>query len=132
MNLESGRTPRSRRSKVLLVLTSIYGLLYLVFILGEGTHVRAPGGGYGTAGSEPVVVKLLFLLFLVGYAVVWLDERVGGAVFVLWWAGMWYLGLFVARTDRGAGVVMGVPLFVLGIIFIVSWYRRRGAGQPGS
>lgn len=123
MNLESGRTPRSRRSKVLLVLTSIYGLLYLVFIL---------GGGYGTAGSEPVVVKLLFLLFLVGYAVVWLDERVGGAVFVLWWAGMWYLGLFVARTDRGAGVVMGVPLFVLGIIFIVSWYRRRGAGQPGS
>ncbi|MFI5179802.1 MAG: hypothetical protein ACHQPI_00215 [Thermoanaerobaculia bacterium] len=123
MNLESGRTPRSLRSKVLLVLTSIYGLLYLVFIL---------GGGYGTAGSEPVVVKLLFLLFLVGYAVVWLDERVGGAVFVLWWAGMWYLGLFVARTDRGAGVVMGVPLFVLGIIFIVSWYRRRGARQPGS
>jgi len=100
------------------VLTSIYGLLYLVFIA---------SGSYGSAGSEPFVVRLLFLLFLVGYAAVWLSERVGGVVFILWWAGMWYLALFVAREDRGAGVVMGVPLFVLGILFIVSWHRMHDA-----
>jgi len=117
---ESGRKPRNRRSKLLLVLTSIFGLLYILFIA---------SGSYGSGGSEPIVVKLLFLLFLVGYAVVWLDERIGGVVFVLWWAGMWYLGLFVALEDRGNAVVMGVPLFVLGILFIVSWYRRRGAGK---
>ena len=123
MNRESGKQPPSRRSKALLILTSIYGLLYLVFMA---------SGNYGSAGSEPVVVMLLFLLFLVGYAVAWLDERFGGVLFVLWWAGQWYLALFVARTDRGAGVAMGVPLVVLGILFIVAWYRKRRAGVPAT
>lgn len=31
---------------------------------------------------------------------------------------MWCLTLFVVEIDRGAGVVMGFPLFVLGIFFI--------------
>lgn len=117
MSHTSGSQPCRGRSTVLLILTSIYGLLYLLFMATES---------YGTAGSEPTVVKLLFLLFLVGYAAVWWNERLGGIVFALWWAGMWYLGLFVARTDRGAGVVMGVPLFILAILFITSWHRRRG------
>jgi len=112
MNQGSGRQPPSRRSKTLLILTSIYGLLYLVFMA---------SGNYGSGGWEPLAVKILFLLFVVGYAVVWLDERVGGALFLLWWAGQWYLALFVAGTDRGAGVGMGVPLAVLGILFIVAW-----------
>ncbi len=115
------RKSRNRRSNKLLVMTSIYGLLYVLFLV---------SGSYGSGHSEPIVVKLLFLLFLIGYATVWLDERIGGVIFVLWWAGMWYLSLFVSLEDTGNAVVMGVPLFVLGILFIVSWYRRRGAGQP--
>jgi len=117
MSQNSDNQPRRGRSTVLLILTSIYGLLYLLLMATES---------YGTAGSEPTVVKLLFLLFLVGYAAVWWNEHLGGIVFALWWAGMWYLALFVVQTDRGAGVVMGVPLFILAILFILSWYRRRG------
>jgi hypothetical protein len=117
MNQNSDSKPRRGRSTILLILTSIYGLLYLLFMATES---------YGTAGSEPAVVKLLFLLFLVGYAAVWWNERLGGILFALWWIGMWYLALFVVQTDRGAGVVMGVPLFILAILFILSWYRRRG------
>jgi drug/metabolite transporter (DMT)-like permease len=121
MSQNSSSQPRRGRSKILLILTSIYGLLYIIFIA---------SGSYGSAGSEPTVVMFLFLLFLVGYAVVWWNERLGGVVFALWWAGMWYLALFVAQEDRGAGVVMGVPLFILAILFIISWYRRRGQA-PG-
>ena len=117
MSQSSDSRPRRGRSTTLLILTSIYGLLYLFFMVTES---------YGTAGSEPTVVKLLFLLFLVGYAAVWWNERLGGLLFALWWAGMWYLALFVVQTDHGAGVVMGVPLFILAILFIISWYRRRG------
>ena len=79
MSQKSDGKPRNRRSTMLLVLTLLFGLLYLLFVA---------SGSYGMAGSEPVVVKLLFLLFLVSYAVVWRDERIGGMVFVLWWAGM--------------------------------------------
>jgi hypothetical protein len=108
----------AHRSKVLLILTSFYALLYVLFIV---------SGSYGQSGSEPAVVRWLFVLFLVGYALVWIHEGVGGALFVLWWLGMWYLGLCVAQQDRGASVVMGVPLVVLGILFMVAWWRRRAA-----
>ncbi len=118
MSQEPGSTPQSRRSTLLLVLTSIYGVLYLALVV---------SGQYGTTGSEPAVVKALALVFLVGYVVVWLDERAGGVVFVLWYAGMCYLALFVVRQDRGVGVVLGAPLLALGISFIVSWTRRRDA-----
>ena len=107
---------RKKRSRVLLILTSIYGLLYVAFIV---------AGAHGMSGNEPIVVRLLFALFLVGYAVLWWNEALGGIVFVLWWIGMWYLGFYVVEHDRGAGVVLGIPLFVLAILFIVRYYRNR-------
>jgi hypothetical protein len=62
------------RSRILLVLTSVYALLYILLMVTEN---------YGTAGSEPTVVKILFALFLVGYIVVWMNEGLGGAIFVM-------------------------------------------------
>lgn len=115
--------PEGKRSKTLLILTSIYGVLYAAFIV---------SGSYGMQGAEPTVVRLLFLLFLVGYVVVWVHEGLGGALFVAWWVGMWYLGLFVAHEDRGNGVVMGVPLVVLAILFIRAWYTRTHSGPSPS
>ncbi len=120
INEDSNNLQRKRRSTSLLVFTSIFGLLYVIFMATES---------YGTAGDEPMVVRLLFVVFLAGYFVVWKHEGLGGLIFVLWWIGMWYLGLFVAQQDRGAGVVMGLPLFVLAILFIVSWYKRRSTAS---
>ncbi len=116
MNEGSKSLQRKHHSKVLLVLTSIFGLLYTYTIIDEQ---------YGMGGNEPLWVKLLFVVFLVGYLIVWKHEGIGGLVFVLWWIGMWYIGLFVAHGDRGAGVVIGLPLLVLAILFIISWYKRR-------
>jgi hypothetical protein len=116
---EESKEPQQRsRSKALLILTSIYGLLYVMFIV---------SGSNGSSGSEPIVVNILFALFLVGYAAVWKNEGLGGLIFVLWWIGMWYLGFFVAQHDRGAAVVLGFPLFVLALLLIRSWYRKRSA-----
>ena len=115
MTRNTNGPPIKRHSMILLILTSVYGLLYVVFMA---------TGSYGTTGSEPTVVKLLFLLFLIGYASAWLNEGLAGIIFVSWWIGMWYLGLFISQGDRGDGVVMGLPLFILAILFIRSWYRR--------
>lgn len=118
MENDTPKRAKKGRSRILLILTSLYALLYLLFIVTEQ---------YGTAGSEPTVVQVLFALFLVGYLIVWINEGLGGAIFVLWWVGMWYLGLFVAQTDRGAAVVMGLPLFVLAVLFIIAWFKKRNA-----
>ena len=116
MNENSKSLQQKHRSKTLLVLTSIFGLLYVIFMI---------SGNYGSGGYEPLLVKLLFVVFLIGFLMVWKHEGIGGLIFVLWWIGMWYLGLFVVQQDRGAGVVVGLPLFCLGILFIISWYKRR-------
>lgn len=116
MTIPVENQPGGRRSRVLLALTTAYGILYVLFMMTNQ---------YGSAGAEPTVVKLLFGIFLIGYVLVWVHEALGGAIFALWWLGMWYLGLFVARQDPLNGIVMGVPLVVLGILFIVRWYKRR-------
>lgn len=114
------RRAKKGRSRILLVLTSVYALFYAVFIA---------TGNYGAAGSEPTVVKILFGLFMVGYVVVWTNEGIGGSIFLVWWIGMWYLGLFVAQSDRGAAVVMGFPLFVIAILFIIGAFKTRNPAQ---
>jgi hypothetical protein len=137
MKDDSNKPPQRRRSRTLLILTSLYGLLYLIFIIisfipsSEGSPVS------GTVPFDPfdfeqIVVKLLFVLFLVGYFILWKNEGLAGLIFVVWWLGMWCLGLFVAQHDRGAGVAMGLPLFVLAIMLIISWYRKRAAGSNPS
>ncbi|HMU44076.1 MAG TPA: hypothetical protein PKA80_12310 [Ignavibacteriaceae bacterium] len=137
MKKDSNNQPQRRRSRILLILTSLYGLLYLIFIIisfipsSEGSPVS------GTVPFDPfdfeqIVVKLFFVLFLVGYFILWKNEGLAGLIFVIWWIGMWYLGFFVAQHDRGASVIMGFPLFVLAILLIISWYRKRAAGSSPS
>jgi hypothetical protein len=118
MEGDTQKGAKKGRSRVLLVLTSVYALLYILIMVTEN---------YGAAASEPTVVKILFALFLVGYVVVWMNEGLGGAIFVVWWIGMWYLGLFVAQADRGAAAVIGFPLFVLAVLFIIAWFKKRKA-----
>jgi hypothetical protein len=122
---------------VLHVLLTIYGALYLVFVIvgfvpaSEGSPVAAsiPYHPFGLEGS---LVKLMFGFFLVGFFTAWNNRLAAGVLFSLWWAGMWGLEmLMVARGLHGGAVVMGFPMFVLGVLFIVSGYRsRRGRVVP--
>jgi len=57
--------------------------------------------------------------------VVWKNEGVAGIIFIFWWLVMWYLAFFIAVHNRGAGVGMGLPLFLLGILSIISWHRKK-------
>jgi pilus assembly protein TadC len=116
-------TPEVKKRKyptTLQILTSIYALLYLIFIIDN----FLPSKDFNPYDLENIIVKLLFVLFLVGYYLSWKNEGVAGLIFIFWWIGMWCLALFVVEIDRGAGVVMGLPLFILGILFIVTWYRK--------
>jgi len=106
-----------KHSRVLLTITTILGILYLIFIIDN--FISEP------YNLESIIVNLAFIIFLVGYYYSWKNEMIAGIVFIFWWGIMWYLGLFIAEHDRGDGVAMGVPIFIIGILFIVSWYRRR-------
>lgn len=112
---------KKRKFSVLQIILTIYGLLYLLFIIAS----LNPIDNYEPYNLENIIVNLAFVLFLIGYYVVWKSERAAGIIFVIWWVVMWCLALFIAKTDRGSGVVMGLPLFILGVLFIISWYRKK-------
>ena len=85
---------------------------------------------------EQVLVKLLFVLFLVGYIAAWKNEGIAGLIFVLWWAAMWCLEIFVVMPVKpeaaGGGIEMGLPLFILGILFLVYWKKQRSPSSRRS
>ena len=120
---------KKKHSIGLLIATSIYGLLYAWFIAasfstsGESwVSTTVPFEPFDLSG---ILVKLLFLLFLVGCLVVWKNELAGGVIFLLWWVAMWGMELFVVKVDGGGGILMGVPLFVLGILFVWRSYKTK-------
>ena len=106
------------RSKELLIALTIYGALYLIIF------------GPDLAYSGLSIPSLLFLLFLVGYLIVWKNEGIGGAVFILWYVAWWVLRpLLLASEHKDSfylSIMLGFPLLVLGILFVVRWYKGRG------
>lgn len=122
------------RSRMLLAASSVFGLLYLWFI--AWTFFPASDGSWVSTtvpfdpfDREQVFVKLLFLFFLTGYVVSWRNELVGGILFILYWVAMWLMVVFVEAPlkggDAGGGIVMGFPVFILGILFVWRWYRAK-------
>ena len=110
---------------VLHLLTFIYGLLYLIFFIGSFLPSEINGFIEEPFNLEGILVKLLFVVFLIGFLTSWKREGLAGLIFIFWWIGMWYLALFVVKIDRDAGVVMGIPLFIIGIAFIIKWHNKR-------
>jgi len=108
---------QKKRLPILPILTSILAIVYLIFII--DFFLSEP------QNLESNIINFAFIIFLIGFYYSWRNELIAGLFFVFWWGLMLYLGLFIAEHDKGAGVVMGVPIFIIGILMIVSWYRKR-------
>lgn len=130
-------TPRRTklRSTGLLTTLSAYGLLYLWFFI--TSFIPAPEGNWisSTVPFEPswspefIAIRLMFVLFLAGYLVAWKNEGVAGIIFILWWDVMWGMDLLVMGPSGpeggGGAIALGLPVFVLGILFLVNSKKRR-------
>jgi hypothetical protein len=118
-NSDSQLTSEKKHPRVLLTITTIFAVLYLILLISFYID------GFSGFDLEVIIMNLAFVVFIVGYYFCWKNELVAGIIFIFWWGIMWYLGLFIAEQDRGAGVVMGFPLFVLAVLFIVHWYKKK-------
>ena len=120
---------KNKKKKIiptLQIALTIFGLLYLLYIIDFNMN-----DNYDPYKSENIVINLSFVLFLIGYYIAWKNEGVAGIIFVFWWAVMWYLAS-IAEHDKGGGIVFGLPLIILGVLFIISWYRKKGKGTSAS
>lgn len=109
-----------KSTKSLQYITLVYAVLYVLFILsGDFT------GAYPSLKTEGVGVYLLFVLFIIGFLISWYNKLITGIMFLLWYIGMLILELFIVEKDGGFGIISGIPLVVLGILYIKSAYKTK-------
>jgi hypothetical protein len=117
---KSGKS-KNRNLWTLRILLSIYAILYLIIGSGDFLSLNAPNAW----DIEHSALKILFAIFVIGYAISWKNELAAGVIFVLWFLGMCYQNFFLCTSDCGAGIGMGIPLLILSIFLILYWIRKK-------
>ena len=138
---ERGRSSmRLFRASRLQFATAMYGLLYLAFVVFASipsTRGLIIGTGRpASVGLELVLTWLLFILFLLGCIASWRSKLIAGMIFFLWYALVWWPDSFSIRYGAGGGMgpALGLPVFIFGILFVVSGVqeeRRWLSGRIG-
>ena len=120
-NSESHLKENKYKPKILLTLTTIYAVLYTVLLLSFLVFEYS----YSNITYQGIVTGLAIIIFFVGYYYSWKNEKIAGTIFIIWWGIMWYIGYVLSERDRGVAVVMGFPMFIIGILFIIYWYKKN-------
>lgn len=106
------------------------GILYAVFISLFALDVFAEGYTFW----ETTVALLIHLtptyFVLIALAVAWRWERIGGVLFL--GLGVFYIAMSWDLSHWSSYLIVSGPLFVLGILFMMSGrWRRRLETSPG-
>ena len=99
-------------------LLSIYVILYI--LIGWDDFLSP-----NSWNIEYSALKILFVLFVIGYVISWKNELALGIIFILWFLGMCYENCFLCASDCGAGIAMGIPLLIRSIFFIINGIRGK-------
>ena len=102
----------------LRILLSIYAILYI--LIGWDDFLSP-----NSWNIEYSALKILFVLFVIGYVISWKNELASGIIFILWFLGMCYENFFLCTSDCGAGIAMGIPLLIISIFFIINGIREK-------
>jgi|WetSurSiteA1Bulk_404760.scaffolds.fasta_scaffold19933_3 hypothetical protein len=112
--------------KLLLTLISVYGFLYILVIIDVLFT-------YPRWNAEKIITFSLFFIFLAGFLELWKNGLIAGIIFILWYAGLAFLGLFIAQTEGYDGFLLGLPLLVLTVlIFIISLRNKKTVLDSGA
>ena len=105
---------------ILRVLTSLAAVLYLLVFIDEAFPPYDPNMRESNLGIAMVFV--LFAWFAIGYFYLWKNERFAGTIFIVWWLGI-FLTAWLIWDYGNVTVILGFPIFILGILLIV--YAKR-------
>ena len=112
---ESKSNEIKQHPKVLLTLASIYAALYAILLLSFLIFEYS----YANITYQGIITGLAIIIFFIGYYYSWKNEMIAGTIFIIWWGIMWYIGLILSERDRGVAVVMGFPMFIIGILLMI-------------
>ncbi|MBG0770291.1 MAG: hypothetical protein H0S82_01205 [Anaerolineaceae bacterium] len=113
--------PARKARTVLRVLGIVALALYILFLIME----RVPLS-FGVPFAE-TSVYLLFLIFVLGFILLWKNELVSGLILMVWHVLQWCL-VFWVWPDGDMTLIFGLPIGILGLfIFIYGLSKRRAS-----
>ena len=116
-----------------ILVLSIGTFLAIIFLLGFGpkllcsslrvTQESSPGHHW-----EGQVMTAMFLIFMIGYAIGWWRRLWGGIIILL--AALLLMGPFIILQGNLGSLIFGLPLLIVGILYVlVYWSEKRGSVQ---
>jgi len=106
------------RKQMVTWIPRILCILFAVFISLFALDVFSEGYGF----FETILALFMHLiptwLVIIALVISWRREEVGGSLFILF-------SLLFLVMSRGEGWIISVPLFVVGGLFLSSWYYSK-------
>jgi len=96
----------------LRILSIIAFILYILFLIGERVPLNLKGS------FADISVYLLFLVFVLGFVILWKNEIAAGLILIIWYGIQWCLVLWV-WPDGGMTVILGFPIAILGVLILI-------------
>ena len=106
----------------------ILGIIFVLFLMMFSLDVFEPGLTIWQIAIGLLIHNIPALILLIIIIISWNHEIVGGIVFIL--AGLFYL-LMLALQPKFEWymiswfMVITVPAFFIGILFIINWVRKK-------
>ena len=108
---------------VLRILVTMAAVGYIIFLIGESTSSA------GEPVFDIVMMYVLFAVFALGYYFSWKNEFISGILLIAWHGLQWILVLRV-WDDADMTIVLGIPIFVLGILSLIYGIRQKRFSSP--
>jgi len=110
---------------ILRILGTLAAILYIIFLVFEGVPI------FKSATFADITVYLLFLVFVLGYIVLWKNELISGVILIVWHIIQWILVFFV-WPDGGMTLILGLPIGILGILALIYGFRKKKTSKNTS
>ena len=106
------------------IITIVYAAFISIFAMDVFSE------GYGVVNTAVALFMHLLPTFLIVLVLIlsWRREWIGGIVFLI--LGVIYVYVSSGKIDWGGIAMIGIPLFLLSILYFVGWVQRKR--QPAS
>ena len=114
---------------ILRIMATLAAILYTLIFIDEAfppydLNMRESNFGI-------FMVFVLFLWFAAGYYYVWKDEKKAGILLTTWWLGL-FLTAWLVWYYGNVTVVLGFPIFILGLLFLLYANKKKTPDQKSS
>ncbi len=103
---------------VLKILVTMAAVGYIIFLIGESTSIT------DESTFSVAMMYVLFAVFALAYFFLWKNAFISGILLIAWYGLQWILVLWV-WDDADMTIVLGMPIFVLGILSLIYGIRQK-------